>query len=171
MVQPPWRGCTMRSAFLIGCDSGPSWLAVLLGVPVLTVNAVHFRDLARPTDRIICKLSRDRESGRLLSVSEMLTEDYLRVGFKHGRFERIDNSPADICRAALDMIDVVEGRERRSSWQGMFNRRLRELRRTTAADWSALDGVAIMGRANGTLSRHFAKKHFGPREAAAVLTA
>jgi putative glycosyltransferase (TIGR04372 family) len=158
--------CTMRSAFLIGCDSGPSWLAVLLGVPVLTVNAVHFRDLARRTDRIICKLARDRATGRLLSVFEMLTEDYLRVGFKHGRFEAVDNSPSDICRAALDMIDVVEGREQRSSWQNTFNRRLRELRRTSATDWSALDGVAIVGPANGTLSRHFAKKHFPPREAA-----
>jgi putative glycosyltransferase (TIGR04372 family) len=155
--------CTMRSAFLIGCDSGPSWLAVLLGVPVLTVNAVHFRDIARPSDRIICKLTRDRTTGRLLSVSEMLTEDFLRVGFKNGRFEGIDNSASDICKAALDMIDVVEGRERRSSWQGKFSRRLRELRRTTAMDWSALDGVAIRGDAHGTLSRQFAKRYFLPR--------
>ena len=42
--------------FLIGCDSGPSWLAFLFGVPVLTVNAVHLRDVLRPCDRMICKL-------------------------------------------------------------------------------------------------------------------
>jgi putative glycosyltransferase (TIGR04372 family) len=155
--------CTMRSEFLIGCDSGPSWLAVLVGVPVLTVNAVHFRDLSRPTDRIICKLARDRAAGATLTVSDMLTEDFLRVGFKTDRFECVDNTPDDIRRAVVDMIDVVRGRERRSSWQSRFNRRLREVEREGLAGRSALEGVAIMGRARGTLSRTFAKRYFMSR--------
>jgi putative glycosyltransferase (TIGR04372 family) len=155
--------CTMRSEFLVGCDSGPSWLAVLLGVPVLTVNAVHFRDLSRPTDRIICKLARDRATGATLSVSEMLTEDFLRIGFRGDRFECIDNTPADIRRAVVDMIEMVHGRERRSSWQHQFNRGLREAARRGLAGRSALEGVAIMGGARGTLSRTFAKRYFMPR--------
>jgi putative glycosyltransferase (TIGR04372 family) len=155
--------CTLRSAFMVGCDSGPSWLAVLLGVPVLTVNAVHFRDLSRERDRIICKLVRDRALGRTLSVSEMLTEDYLRVGLKSGRFEGIDNTMLDIRDAVLDMVSVAQGCEERSPWQRKFNRRLRDLRRSSALDWSALDGVGVMGRARGTLSKRFAEKHFSPR--------
>ena len=160
--------CTLRSDFLIGCDSGPSWLAMLVGVPLLTVNAVHFRDLSRPTDRLLCKLARERATGRVLSVSEMLTETYLRSGFKDGRFQPIDNSGSDIRRAALDMIDVVRGLEERSSWQRKFNRRLRDLRRRSDLNWSALDGVAIMGRAQGTLSRSFARKYFENRTSAGV---
>ena len=152
--------CTMRGEFLIGCDSGPSWLAALLGVPVLTVNAVHFRDLSRPADRIICKLARDRETGATLSVSEMLTEEFLSVGFKSDRYEYIDNTPADIRRAVLDMIEVVHGRERRSSWQSRFNRRLHNAHRLGIGGRSALEGVAIMGRPRGTLSRNFAKRYF-----------
>lgn len=164
-TSPAWKPwleiwCTMRSEFLVGCDSGPSWLAVLLGVPVLTVNAVHFRDLARPDDRIICKLARDRATGDTLSISEMLTEEFLRVGFKSDRYECLENTPADLRRAVIDMIEVVHGRERRSSWQNRFTRRLREIERQRVGGRSALEGVAIMGRARGTLSRGFAKKYF-----------
>jgi putative glycosyltransferase (TIGR04372 family) len=161
-ARTPWLEiwCTMRSEFLIGCDSGPSWLAVLLGIPVLTVNAVHFRDLSRPTDRIICKRARDLTSGETLSVSDMLTREFLSVGFKSDRYECIDNTRAEIRRAVLDMIEVVHGREQRSSWQNRFTRRLRDVERQGLAERSALEGVAIMSRARGTLSRTFAKKYF-----------
>jgi putative glycosyltransferase (TIGR04372 family) len=159
--------CTLRSEFFVGCDSGPSWLAVLLGVPVLTVNAVHFRDVARPTDRIICKLARDRTTGKVLSVSEMLTEEFLRVGFKGARYEYVDNTPSDIRRAMIEMIEVVHGRERRTSWQNRFNRRLREVDRQRLSGRSALEGVAVMGHARGTLSQGFAKHYFANRGLAA----
>ncbi len=152
--------CTRRSEFLVGCDSGPSWLAMLLDVPILTVNAVHFRDLSRPDDRIICKLAMDRLTGETLSVSEMLTEDFLRSGFKGDRYEAVDNTQGDIRRAVLDMIEVVHGRERRSSWQNRFNRQLRAVERQRRERHSALEGVAIMGRARGTLSRGFARRYF-----------
>ena len=163
----PWLDiwCTMRSRFLIGCDSGPSWLAVLLDLPVLTVNAVHFRDASRPTDRILCKLARDRHTGHLLSVSEMLTEDFLRVGFKGDRYECVDNDPDDIQRAVVDMIEVIEGREQPSWSQRRFNRRLLEVDRQKLGASSALEGVAVAGRARGTLSRRFARSHFAPDDA------
>jgi putative glycosyltransferase (TIGR04372 family) len=158
----PWLEiwCTMRSDFTIGCDSGPSWLAVLLGVPVLTVNAVHFRDLARPGDRIVCKLARDTGTGHLLSVSEMLTPAFLKKGFKDTRYEPVDNEADDIEVAVLDMIEVVGGRERLSWPQKRFNQRLREVDRWKLGGRSALDGVAVIGRSQGTLARRFAKRHF-----------
>jgi len=155
--------CTMRSEFLIGCDSGPSWLAFLLGVPVLTVNAVHFRDLSRAQDRLLVKLARDGATHQMLSISEMLTDDFLRSGFKDGRYECVDNSPSEIRQAVIDMIEVVHGRERRSSWQDKFNRRLSEIGQRTLRSRSALDGVAVMARARGTISQRFAKAHFTHR--------
>jgi hypothetical protein len=124
------------------------------------VNAVHFRDLSRPADRIICKLARNVRTGRVLSVSEMLSAEFLRVGFKGDLYEPLDNTPADLRHAVVDMIEVVHGREERSSWQNQFNRQLRAIERQKLAGRSALEGVAVSGRARGTLARRFAKTHY-----------
>ena len=152
--------CTLRSDFFIGCDSGPSWLAFLLGVPILTVNAVHFRDVSRPSDRFICKFARERETGKVLSLSDMLTEGYLRVGLKTGTYDYLDNSPSDICQAVIDMIEVVRGREHPSFAQRRFNERLVELGRECSPEWTALDGIAFTRRPRGTIARGFAEKYF-----------
>lgn len=151
--------CALRSQFLIGCDSGPSWLAVLLGVPVLTVNAVHFGDASRPSDRFIYKLPRDRATGKVLSLWEMLTEDYLRVGLEADKYDYLDNTPSDICDAIIDMIDVVGGRESLSPAQRRFNERLVECRRDHPSGWTSLDGIAFTGRPQGTVSRSFAEQY------------
>jgi putative glycosyltransferase (TIGR04372 family) len=151
--------CIQRSAFLIGCDSGPSWLAFLLGVPVLTVNALHFRDIARPADRLISKLARARDSGRILTISEMLTEGYLRTGLDQSRYEHLDNEPADIAEAVIDMLDVVRGRREMTPAQQRFNDRLRTLGLEMPHEWSGLTGVAIVRQPRGTLSRRFAEKY------------
>ena len=57
-------------------------------------------------------------------MSEMLTEDYLRVGLKTGTYDYLDNNPSDICQAVIDMIDVVRGRENPSFAQRRFHERL-----------------------------------------------
>jgi putative glycosyltransferase (TIGR04372 family) len=152
--------CTMRSDFFVGCDSGPSWLAFLLGVPILTVNAVHFLYFSRPSDRFICKNVRDKATGKVLSLSEMLTEGYLRVGLKTDDYDHLDNSPSDICQGVIDMIDVVRGRETQSFAQRRFNERLIELGREDSPEWTALDGVVFSRRPRGTVSRSFAEKYF-----------
>jgi putative glycosyltransferase (TIGR04372 family) len=167
----PWLDIwfTARSRFLVGCDSGPSWLAVMLDIPVLTVNAVHFRDMARDTDRMICKLARDRRTGQLLTIEEMLTGDFLKAGFKSGDYECVDNSPKDIRRAVLDMIDVVEGREERLSWgQKRFNARLRRIDRFREGGASALEGVAVTAGLKGTISRRFARQYFSRQDPGAA---
>ena len=167
-ARDPWLDIwfTMRSRFLVGCDSGPSWLAVMLDVPVLTVNAVHFRDMARANDRMICKLARDRRTGQVLTVEEMLTGEFLEAGFKSDDYECVDNAPKDIRRAVLDMIDVVEGRERLSAAQKRFNYRLRRVDRFRVGGDSALEGVAVTAGLKGTISRRFARQHFSRQEPA-----
>jgi hypothetical protein len=132
------------------------------------VNAVHFRDLMRPADRIVCKLARETSTGHLLSVSEMLTPAFLRKGFKDTRYEPVDNEAADIEMAVLDMIDVVGDRERLSWPQKRFNQRLLEVDRWKLGGSSALDGVAVIGRSRGTLARRFAKRHFDHAAAASA---
>jgi putative glycosyltransferase (TIGR04372 family) len=154
--------CIQRSAFLIGCDSGPSWLAFLLNVPVLTVNALHLRDIQRPCDRFICKLVREGSTGRLLSVSEMLTEDYLRQGLDTTRYEHLDNEPSDLRDAAIDMIAAVGGDELPSPAQQRFNQRLVELGRQAPHDWSALRGIAFIREPRGRISRRFAERWWSP---------
>lgn len=151
--------CILRSEFLIGCDSGPSWLAFLLRVPVLTVNAVHFRDIARSSDRLMCKRARERASGRLLTISEMLTESYLRTGLDVSLYEHLDNEPVDIAEAAMDMVDVVRGQEIESAAQRRFNERLVALGRDVAHEWSGLEGIAFIRQPRGRLSRRFAEKY------------
>jgi hypothetical protein len=96
----------------------------------------------------------------VLSVEEMLTGDFLRAGFRGDRYECVDNEPADIERAVVDMIDVVEGREQLSWPQKRFNRRLRLVDRFKDGGASALEGVAVTAGLQGTISRRFAKRHF-----------
>jgi putative glycosyltransferase (TIGR04372 family) len=160
--------CIQRSEFLIGCDSGPSWLAVLLGVPVLTVNALHFRDITRPADRVICKRARERATGRVLSIAEMLTASYGRTGLDRDRYEHLDNEPSDIAEAVIDMIDVVHGRERPSEAQRHVHDRLLALGRECRHEWTSLQGVAFIREPRGAMSRRFADKylHAGNPESA-----
>ncbi len=158
--------CVLRSEFLIGCDSGPSWLAVLAGVPVLTANAIHFRDMVRPTDRVVCKLARDRSTGEVLSLLEMLTERYLRTGLDMAKYEHLDNTPKDLAQAVLDMIDVVRGDERLSLPQRRFNRALVVLGRESPRDWGSLEGIGCIRRPRGALSRRFVKKYLERRPVA-----
>jgi putative glycosyltransferase (TIGR04372 family) len=151
--------CVLRSQFMIGCDSGPSWLAFLLGVPVLTVNAVHLRDMLRPCDRMICKLVRVRATGHRLSLMEMLAPSFLRNGLRTDLYEHIDNTPRDITEAALDMADLVEGPTKLFHDQRVFNKMLREAGRQLRKEWSGLQGIAILRRPQGALSRRFARRY------------
>ena len=152
--------CVHRSEFLIGCDSGPAWLAFLLNVPLLTVNALHFRDLARPSDRVMCKLPVDRATGEPLSVSQMLTEAYMREGLDTTRFDHRDNEAADLSDAVLDMLDVVGGGETPSPAQLEFRHRLVDLGRRQKRDWRAVTGITFASQPRGTLSRRFANKYW-----------
>ena len=151
--------CVQRSEFLIGCDSGPSWLAFLLGVPVLTVNALHFQDIERPRDRFIPKLVRERATGRVLRLMEMLTVEYLREGLDTSKFEHLENTPEDLRDAVLDMIEAIHRDEKLSLAQRQFKQRLVEVAHEIPHEWSGLQGIAVTGRPRGALSRPFARKY------------
>lgn len=151
--------CVLRSHFLIGSDSGPSWLAFLLGVPVLTVNAVHLRDLLRPRDRMICKLVRDRATGRQLSLMDMLAPSFLRHGLRTDLYEHLDNTPRDIKEAVLDMARMVEGQAKLFHDQRLFNKMLIAAGKQLPKEWTGLQGIALLRRPKGALSRRFARRY------------
>jgi putative glycosyltransferase (TIGR04372 family) len=151
--------CVLRSHFLIGSDSGPSWLAFLFGVPVLTVNALHLRDVLRPCDRMICKLVRERATGRRLSLTDMLAPSFLRNGLRTDLYEHLDNTAADIKEAVLDMADVAEGQTKLVHDQRLFNKMLMAAGRELPKDWTGLQGIALLRRPQGALSRRFARRY------------
>jgi putative glycosyltransferase (TIGR04372 family) len=151
--------CVLRSHFLIGCDSGPSWLAFLFGVPVLTVNALHLRDVQRPSDRMICKLVRERATGHQLSLTDMLSAAFLREGLRTDLYEHLDNTPSDIAEAAVDMADVVEGLPKLFHHQREFNRMLTAAGRELSNDWTGLQGIALLRRPKGAMSRRFVRRY------------
>jgi putative glycosyltransferase (TIGR04372 family) len=151
--------CVLRSRFLIGSDSGPSWLAFLLGVPVLTVNAVHLRDMLRPCDRMICKLVTERATRRRLSLTEMLAPAFLRNGLRTDLYEHAENTPRDLKEAALDMADLCEGEAKLLHPQRVFNKLLMAAGRQLPQDWTGLQGIALLRRPKGALSRRFARRY------------
>jgi hypothetical protein len=90
----------------------------------------------------------------------MLTEAYLRDGLDPGRYQHLDNTPADIAEAVLDMIEVVRGAEELSPAQRRFNQRLSALGRELPHEWSGLRGVAFVREPRGTISRRFAGRYY-----------
>ena len=90
----------------------------------------------------------------------MLTADYLRMGLQTNTYDYLDNSPADIRQAVIDMIEVVRGREHRSGAQRGFKERLTELGREGTPEWTGLDGIGFASHPRGTVSRSFAEKYF-----------
>jgi hypothetical protein len=90
----------------------------------------------------------------------MLTDTYLRGGLDTDVYEHLDNDPADIVDAAVDMIEVAGGREQPSAAQASFNQRLEALGRELPHAWSGLEGVAFVREPRGTISRRFAEKYF-----------
>lgn len=154
--------CMLRSQFFIASDSGPYWLGHLLGIPVLTVNAIQFCEyLARSSDRVICKLARHRRTGRVLSLADMLTEEYVRHALDGQVYEHLDNTPEHILLASIDMIDVAHGAEARAPEQQRFDQRLAELGRRYSPTWNSRTAIVVRRRALGTVSRPFAARYFG----------
>jgi len=120
---------------------------------------VHLRDVLRPCDRMICKLVRERATGRQLSLTEMLAPSFLRNGLRTDLYEHSDNTPRDITEAALDMADMVDGQTKLFHDQRLFNKMLRAAGQQLPKEWTGLQGIALLRRPQGALSRRFARRY------------
>ena len=97
--------CVLRSRFLIASDCGPFNLSVLSSVPCLGVNMTHLIGAypLRAHDRYILKHVDDVQTGRELTLSEMLTPGHMKVRWVAGRYTFRDNTPMEIREAVEEM--------------------------------------------------------------------
>jgi len=97
--------CVLRSRFFVASDCGPFNLSVLTGVPCIGVNMTHLIGAypLRRHDRYILKHVVDSETGRELTLADMLTREHVKHRWVPGRYRFIDNTPAEICEAVQEM--------------------------------------------------------------------
>lgn len=106
--------CLMRSVFLIGCESGSWGVSHLTNTPLLVVNAtdpISAYPVRRDSLYILKKVV-ERKSGRMLSLLDMVQEDYLRHLRDMDRYQYIDNSGDEILEAVREMV-----RNPRGQWE------------------------------------------------------
>ena len=150
-----------QSEFFVASDSGPYFLSRLFRLPSLSVNVVQFLYyVLRPQDRFICKLPVDLRTGGRLSLSEMLTEEYMTMARNPDRYELLDNTAEDIRAAVEEMVGVVNGNLARSTLQDRYDARVAELIERwphwTRSNWE----LKKLKKVRGTVSHCFADRYF-----------
>lgn len=151
--------CVLRSRFLISCNSGPSVLPWLTGVPSLVVNStIPWVYPVGPDDRYILKHVVEPASGRRLSLREMASPAYFAQRAARQPFAFIDNTPDEIAAAVKEMVLLVDTPVDPTSEQVEFHRLLDEMCRDPAVQAKLLKGARFeyfLGR--GRIGRAFAE--------------
>jgi putative glycosyltransferase (TIGR04372 family) len=101
--------CIMCSDFYIGCDSGAMIAPLITGTPRLLVNAKDpvLAYPSRENELYILKRVLDTVTGRMLSLREMLTNEFLAGKNDFERYHYYDNSAEEICEAVCEMLNVL----------------------------------------------------------------
>lgn len=161
--------CVLRSKFFVASDSGPYYLTRLANLPCLAANVLQVGyHIARSEDRFICKRARNRSTGHILSIAEMLAPEYMTHGLDPTHYDQVDNTPDDLADAVTDMIAVVDGDRRRSPAQAAYDRCIAGL----ATHWSKSSrstSLVVRRNALGTISRTFADRYFDAPVAGAAI--
>lgn len=99
--------CLLRSRFLIAGEAGPSGASYLTNTPLLTVNATDPISSfpIRRHGLMVLKRVRDRQTGRMLRLDELLTEDYATNLRNTTRYQYIDNTPEELLASVEEMLD------------------------------------------------------------------
>lgn len=155
--------CLLRSRFLLGCESGPTMVAFLTGTPTLVANATDPISSfpIRRRDILLLKHVRDRETGRLLSLGELVSEGYLANVRNSTRYEYVSNTADEIVEALDEMLELLDDPPPPTPEQEAFatlalgsalalRGRLKYVRK-----WGAYDGFLGEGR----IGRGFAARH------------
>jgi putative glycosyltransferase (TIGR04372 family) len=114
--------CLMRSRFVLGCDSGPTAVCLLLNTPTLVVNATNPLTSfpVRTGCLYILKRVVHRDTGEALALEEMFSENYLANWRSPLEYKYIDNTSEDILSAVREMLDSLENRPPESPQQRRF---------------------------------------------------
>lgn len=104
--------CISQSKFFIAGDSGPSCAGWMLGVPVLVVNLANIFSLypIRRDEVSLQKRVLDRTTGKILTLVEMLDEDFRKNQWDMERFEYISNTDEEILNATQEMLQVLKSK-------------------------------------------------------------
>jgi len=114
--------CLLRSRFLIAGEAGPSGASYLTNTPLLTVNATDPISSfpIRRHGLMVLKRVRDRQTGRMLRLDELLTEDYAENLRNTTRYQYIDNTPEELLAAVEEMLDDLDHDRPESPAQAAF---------------------------------------------------
>lgn len=99
-----------NSKFMISTDSGAQILANLAGVPTLGTNStsiIGFDEYAHKNDVFIYKKALSFKENRILSITEMINEEYLNNFRDPKQYKLIENSSEEILEATIEIVDLI----------------------------------------------------------------
>ena len=155
--------CLMKSDFLLGCESGLLGVSYLINLPFLSVNATDPVSSypIRHDGLYILKRVMDRKSENVLSLADMLKEDYLFNLRNLDRYEYIDNTSEEILEVTKEMVERLKAKPQPNRAQLEY----KELISATVEDlkqrwdyikkWGSEDG--FLG--DGWIGRDFAERN------------
>jgi putative glycosyltransferase (TIGR04372 family) len=102
--------CWLRSAFFVGCESGPQTVTYLMNKPCLVTNATCPIGSypVRRDGLYILKRVQEPDTGRMVSLAEMCQVPYLKNLRNTTVYRYIDNTPEEILEAVQEMMELVE---------------------------------------------------------------
>ncbi|MEW6319639.1 MAG: TIGR04372 family glycosyltransferase [Acidobacteriota bacterium] len=166
--------CLLKSEFLIGSDSGPSVVAYLTNTPLVCTNctepvaAYPIRERSLYTVKGVI----ERETGRRLSLRDLLGPDYL-TSFRNSRkYQYVDNTPEEIVEAVEEMIEMLAGRAPLTPAQIAFKEAVLEaeaaLRQVSGyvRKWGADEGFMGDGRIGAGFADRYLESPVGTPSAA-----
>ena len=102
--------CLLRSRFVLCGESSPHSVSHLTNTPLLTVNATDPVG-AYPPRRdgiILMKTVVDRETGGVLTLGDLLSEEYQTFKRHPGRYAYVQNTPEAILDAVQEMLELLD---------------------------------------------------------------
>jgi putative glycosyltransferase (TIGR04372 family) len=168
LANAPWRidafelWVALNSRFFVCGDSGPYLLALLGGVPCVSVNTFRLGyNTIGANDRYIVKRVFDRVQNRFLSIAETLSDEFVHSPVDFDRFDWIDNTPGEIREAVEDMVASLDDPARsRTAAQRRHDEVLSRVVPRETAGGRVLPSLLARRGGRGTLSPRFAARYF-----------
>ena len=154
--------CLMKSEFLIGCESGLLGVGYLINTPLLNVNATDPVSSypVRRDGLYILKRVVDRKTESVLSLSDMVKDDYLLNLRNVDRYEYIDNTSDEILDVTREMVMSLKTEQKPNSAQKEYRKLISAAaddlkdRRDYVKKWGPEDGFLGDGWIGSAFAEH-----------------
>lgn len=160
--------CLLRSTFLLASESGPMGAALLTATPTLVTNATDPISSypVRACDIYLLKHVRERNTGRFLSLEELVSEPSLRNVRNSSMFAYLDNDASEIESATEEILTLVEhcGEVPQTDEQLAFGRLATEAANALATrlkyvrKWGTDEGFLGAGRVGACLASRYLER-------------